>query len=288
MSSRHARPAARVRGKAAAARARVTALRSRTAKGAARLHREFEACTHLSLWRELLVPFDWLALRASRVWSGTGVPRGDGSAVITIPGFLGTDFYLRELGAWLGRVGYRHVPSGIARNADCPDVLQRRLLETIERAVAKTGGPVHLVGHSLGGVLARSTAVQYPKLVASLTMLGSPFRGVRSHPLMLRISEAIRQSIVSQADCERPSECYTGQCTCPFFEALDRAPRAVRELAVYTKEDGVVDWELCRTGDPARDREVKGTHSGLAFNPQVFKLLGQFLAATPAPARRAA
>ena len=60
----------------------------------------------MPLWRETLFGLDWLALRASPVFCGFGVPRGDGSAVVLVPGFLGTDWYLLDLYGWLGRLGY--------------------------------------------------------------------------------------------------------------------------------------------------------------------------------------
>lgn len=42
---------------------------------------------HRPILREALWGIDWLALRASSVYYGWNVPRGDGSAVILIPGF---------------------------------------------------------------------------------------------------------------------------------------------------------------------------------------------------------
>lgn len=96
-------------------------------------------------------------LHASPVYWGLGVPHGDGSAVIIIPGFLGTDLYLMELHAWLKRIGYRPYFSGIGVNAECPNLLiQRRLNQTIKKALKDTGRKIHLIGHSLGGVIARS------------------------------------------------------------------------------------------------------------------------------------
>src|SRR4051794_13181001 len=110
------------------------------------------------LWREYLVGLEWAALRASPVYYGLGVPRGDNSAVIAIPGFMGTDLYLRELHWWLGRMGYRSYLSEIGRNADCLDLLVDRLLDRIAKAHAETGRAVHLIGHSLGGMLALSAS----------------------------------------------------------------------------------------------------------------------------------
>ena len=53
-------------------------------------------------WTEALFGAEILILHATPVYYGLGVPRGDGSAVVIIPGFLGTDVYLTELHAWLG------------------------------------------------------------------------------------------------------------------------------------------------------------------------------------------
>jgi hypothetical protein len=35
---------------------------------------------------------------------------------------------------------------------------------------------------------------------------------------------------------------------------------------------------MCRTGDPAIDVEVMGSHCGLAFNPFVYQIIAQRLA----------
>src|SRR5260370_947890 len=138
--------------------------------------------------REGLAGLDWLALRTAAVFYGCGVPRGDGAGVVLVPGFLGTDWYLLELHGWLGRLGYRSHLSRIGRNAECLDLLSGRLLETVERAREATGQPVHLIGHRPGGMLTRSLATRRPDLVASAVTLGSPFPGVRPHPLVLLIS----------------------------------------------------------------------------------------------------
>jgi triacylglycerol esterase/lipase EstA (alpha/beta hydrolase family) len=238
----------------------------------------------LPLWRELFTAYDWWLLRTSAVWFGAGVPRGDGSPVITIPGFLGHDRYMVDLHAWLERVGYVSYASEIGINADCPNLLQTKLIRTLERAHIETGRRVHLIGHSLGGILARTAATRRPDLVASVTTLGAPFRGIRSHPVVIRTRDIVRTIMFGRpAGQYLPSGCYTGQCTCDFIEALDRFPAKVRELAIYTRADGIVDWRMCVTGDPAKDREVLGTHIGLAFNPFAYQLIGEFLGTTGTP-----
>jgi len=233
------------------------------------------------IWRETLAGLDWLALRASPVFYGWGAPRGDGSAAVLVPGFLGTDWYLLELYGWLMRLGYRPALSRIGRNAECLDLLSQRLLDTVERSRESTGRPVHLVGHSLGGLLARSLATRRPDLVASVVTLGSPFRGIRSHPLVLLASDRVRAQVRSD---ERP-DCYTGYCRCAAVTALEAPfPASVPQLAVYTKTDGIVDWRVCVNDDPATNVEVAGTHVALVANPGAYRAIAQHLARARRPA----
>ena len=148
----------------------------------------------LTLWKEALFAADLLLLHSSPVYYGLGVPHGDGSPVVLVPGFLGTDAYLRHLHAWLGRIGYRPFFSGIGLNAECPNLLiQRRLNESIDRALEETRCKIHLIGHSLGGVIARAIACQRSDVVASVITLASPFRGAVIHPTVRRAVETVRR-----------------------------------------------------------------------------------------------
>jgi len=228
------------------------------------------------IWLEALAGLDWLALRASPVFYGLGAPRGDGSAVIVVPGFMGTDLYLQEMRWWLRRIGYRGYLSGIGRNADCLDLLVDRLVDTIQKAHAETGRKAHLIGHSLGGVLALSAAALRPDVVDTVFTLGSPFRGIRSHPMVLEMGKLVRDRIARAHDESRPA-CYTGYCDCDAVSAL-HTQCVVRHIAVYTKSDGIVDWNFCINDEPATNFEVKGTHVGLAFNADVYRLIADRLA----------
>jgi hypothetical protein len=53
------------------------------------VRKEYEAVS-LPIWQELLVGFEMATLRISPVYWGFGVPEGDGSAVVVIPGFMTT------------------------------------------------------------------------------------------------------------------------------------------------------------------------------------------------------
>lgn len=238
----------------------------------------------VSPWSEVLVAAELLWLRATPVYYGWGVPRGDQSGVVIIPGFLGTDIYLLELNAWLRRIGYRPYFSGIGVNAECPNLLiQRRLTETIDRARKETRRKVHVIGHSLGGIIARSIAHQRPQDVVSVITLGAPFRGTVAHGNVLRAAEAVRKRIQAEHGPNVLPDCYTGHCTCNFIDSLRRnTPSTVAVTAIYTRSDGVVDWRYCLTGDPEVDREVAGTHMGLAFNPSAYTIIAERLASVHA------
>ncbi|MBN9391416.1 MAG: alpha/beta fold hydrolase [Chloroflexi bacterium] len=228
------------------------------------------------IYRELLSGVDWLALHYSPVYYGFGVPRGDGSAVVLVPGFLATDAYLTEMKCWLNRIGYRTYLSNIGRNADCLETLVNRLQATVEKAFHETGRKVHLIGHSLGGVLSRALAARSPEFIASVITMASPFRGISSHPLVLQASNVVRQRLQFEKKKEGPPQphCMTGWCTCSAGQALrNRLPGDIMQTAIYTRSDGIVDWRVCVTDRAEDNFEVIGTHIALVFNPFVYRVV---------------
>ncbi|HTZ84788.1 MAG TPA: alpha/beta fold hydrolase [Candidatus Acidoferrales bacterium] len=245
-----------------------------------KVHQSYPQAHGSSFWSEALFGAEILLLHAAPVYYGLGVARGDGSAVVIIPGFLGTDLYLTEMHAWLGRIGYRPYFSGIGINAECPNLLiQRRLNQTIEKALEETGRKIHLIGHSLGGVIARSVAGQRPKDVASVITLASPIRGTVANRAVLHAADAVRLQILEEHGRNVLPSCYTGRCTCNFLGSLRRrVPKSLIETAIYTRQDGIVDWRYCITMDPEKDVEVAGTHIGMAFNPTAYLVVAERLA----------
>lgn len=232
------------------------------------------------IWHEAMLGLDWLALRTSPVFYGLGIPRGNGAAVVIVPGFMGTDHYLWEMNLWLRRIGYRAFMSGIGWNADCLEVKVQKLSATIEEAAKETGGKVHLIGHSLGGILSRSAAIRNRDKVASVISLGSPFRGIASHPLVLATASRVRDRIRAKTNGSQP-DCYTGFCDCSAVASLQTEfPASIPNTAIFTKKDGIVDWRYCINDDPTTNVEVQGTHVGLAFNHHVYKIIAERLHST--------
>ena len=243
--------------------------------------------TSRPIWLEALFPLDWIALHASPVYYGLGVPHGGGEPVVLVPGFLGSDRYLTEFHLWLRRIGYAPFFSGIGRNVDCPELLTQRLLLTVQRAYEETGMPVTIIGHSLGGLLARATAHRAPTLVKQVITMGSPFRSVRAHPLVLSAANFVRANIVRERRHRREvtNTCFTPECTCGFVTTLKQDSETTNgnsggfdRNAIFSKCDGVVDWRSCIEDEERLNREVTSTHIGMAFNADVYRTVANLLA----------
>lgn len=235
-------------------------------------------------WREMFFGADWLLLRMSPVYYGIGVPHGHGEPVVVVPGFLATDASMVELHAWLGRIGYRAYFASFGINADCPDHLAGQLLSTIKRAQRDTGQRVRLLGHSLGGMLARSVALDNPQHVSMVVSMGSPFReGVNAHPMIMSAADALRRHRgASGVGKNIGPSCFSGHCTCDFVKnMLNPADYEVAHYAIYSRTDGVVEWQNCMEEDPELNDEVTSTHIGMAFHPGVYRALAKRLANLP-------
>ncbi len=207
---------------------------------------------------------DFTELLLSPVYYGCGVPRGDGSPVLLLPGMLGSDGYLFPLAGWLRRIGYRPVLLGGGPSVGAlPDLLQQ--VERRTERLADSGRPLTLLGHSLGGMLARLTAVARPACVTRVVTLGCPVTGDRSagHPVVVEMS----RSLLSGDD-----EAFMAQCCEPL-------PARVQVTSIYSQHDAVVDWHACVDPDPrATNIRVSGSHVGLTWNAAVYRHLAEQLA----------
>lgn len=241
---------------------------------AARPHRRRGAHVHETprIWHEAFWPAEWLSLRVSPVYRGEGVPWGDGSPVIVVPGFLCTDAVMGEMYRWLGRIGYRPYMSRIGLNVECPTESARRLLGTIQRAHRETGRKVRIVGHSLGGMVGRKAAAAAPELVSQLIYMGSPIRAVHAHPAIVATA-SMMVGVRSLTGVHRP----TPGCGCQLNVDHTPLPETIQRAAIYTRADGVVDWHDARKSDPRRNHEVGGTHIGLVYNPRAYRVLARLL-----------
>jgi pimeloyl-ACP methyl ester carboxylesterase len=207
------------------------------------------------------------------------VPRGDGGPVLLIPGFLAGDPSLLVLGDWLKRIGHDARSSGIAMNVGCSDRALDRLERRVERIARDTGRPVALVGHSRGGHFAKALAHRRPDLVRAVVAMGSgldtPFD--ISIPTRAAVA-AVRWVHERTTDRVARNGCLTETCRCRFTrDFCGEFPEEVPLTSIYSRGDGVVWWEACAV-PYARNVEVRGSHVGLAFNAQAYRVIAEALA----------
>lgn len=231
------------------------------------------------IWRETFWPLEWLQLRFHPAYYGLTVAHGHGEPVLLIPGFLSNDAMMIDMHRWLRRIGYRPHFSRISFNVDCPNETAKRLASRVQTIHAETGARVRIVGHSLGGMLARSLVQRIPEHIDRVITLGSPFRDlVKAHPAVVGLWEQIKQTKGSLVGRNLRPSCATGHCLCPFVEnMLDPESRDVPQFAVYSPNDGVAHWESCASEDPAMNDAVDCTHVGMAFHAEVYRIVARRL-----------
>lgn len=193
-------------------------------------------------------------------------PRGDGHPVYVLPGFLTNDGRTRHLRRLLLSLGYQTYGWGEGVNWGPTDhaiaAIERRLQEIRRRH----GRKVTLIGHSLGGLLARELAKRFPDDVRGVVMLGSPIRlpTATSLAVFFRLLARFHRTAHGME-----------------IEALNvPPPEAIQVTAIYTREDGIVAWESCleQTGARRENVEVRGTHSTLPSNPMALAVVADRLA----------
>jgi len=221
------------------------------------------------MWLEGRVAGEYVALIRDPVFRGAGVPRGRDRGVLLIPGFLAGDWSLLTLSGWLRRVGYRPELPGFRFNVDYSELLLESLGRRLAASRAATGKRVAIVGHSRGGILAKVLADRHADLVSSVVTLGSPLGDpFEIHPVtMAGVRAAHLYNVLRHwrgAEIEGD-----------FLAALGARPR-VPVTSIYSRTDGVVSWKACVRPDLS-SVEVKGSHVGLAVNPDVYRALAKLL-----------
>ncbi|MEU4065835.1 alpha/beta hydrolase [Streptomyces wedmorensis] len=100
--------------------------------------------------------------------------------VLLLPGYTGSKEDFLALLEPLGEAGYRAVAVDGRGQHETPGPRGRRAyrrralaLDAVAQAAALGDGPVHLVGHSFGGLVARAAAALAPDAFRSLTLLSS-------------------------------------------------------------------------------------------------------------------
>lgn len=223
----------------------------------------------LLLLLEGRAPWEWAAAQLARPWLAR-LPQGDGHPVIVLPGLAANDWSTLPLRRFLRQRGYAAHPwrQGFNFGPGQGQGVLARCLEQARALATAHGGPVSLVGWSLGGVFAREIAKEAPDIVRCVVTLGSPFSGHPEATNAWRLFEWVSGQSVHDEDT---------------LAQIRQAP-PLPTTSIYSRTDGVVAWH-CSLNEPsplAENIEVHASHVGMGLNPLVLYAIADRLAQDPA------
>lgn len=194
---------------------------------------------------------------------------GDGHAVLVLPGLAASDKSTMRLRSFLDRQGYQSFEWQLGRNFGPKSVGSdgELLAHRVKEICAETGGKISIVGWSLGGIMARLLAVRHPEMIRQIITMGSAIFGDPKASNAKWIFERNTGLTVDHPDVAKLIRESRGQVSVPA-------------TSIYTKSDGIVPWQNCVEPDAPNSEsiEVSGSHSGLGFNPAVFRIVSDRLA----------
>ena len=198
------------------------------------------------------------------------LPRGDGHAVLVLPGFMASDTSTRPLRNLLRQLGYECEGWNLGRNVRIDNARIAAMQECVDALHARQDREISIVGWSLGGVFARELAKLMPDKVRQVISLGSPISNDRDHSNARRLFEYLNG--------EDPEPLKDGK-----FQNLAEAP-PVPTTSILTRGDGVVHWRGS-VQDPQQAHaetteniEIFASHLGLGVNVSAIYAIADRLA----------
>ncbi|MBI2594273.1 hypothetical protein HYW39_01090 [Candidatus Curtissbacteria bacterium] len=200
------------------------------------------------------------------------LPRGDGSTVVIVPGFMGWGRLYRETVKNLRSIGYQAetYPLYFGVNVEPTEAMVDDFVSYLSSKKKETGKKVHVIGHSKGGHLTRTAQIldteRYEDSVDQDIDVGSPIP-TRVN-LAVGAGYLVSQYVFGGNDFKLTKLVENGE----FF----RNRNHVRRTTLRIKNDPIVDGIYL---GPEEDQfEVKGSHSGALVNRDNLRLIAQRLA----------
>ena len=190
--------------------------------------------------------------------------------VLLIPGFMAGDPTLKAMSSMLRQQGFRTYRAQIRVNVGCTREAAERLERRLEAIATRRGRKVTIVGHSLGGMLARGLAARRPDLIEGIVSMGSPVLAPGAvHKVLAWDAQLLSRLTRAGFGGMMSADCFGGECARLSWEESQLGiDPGLAFTAIYSKRDGIVDWRACL--DPAaRHVEVRTSHCGMAVDPVV-------------------
>jgi hypothetical protein len=193
-------------------------------------------------------------------------PRGKREPVLIFPPHGSGDGSTTLLKAYLRLLGYRARGWGLGRNSGNISHLLPRALRRLASFAKRSDQKVALIGWSFGGYLARELARERPDLISRVITLGTPVVG---GPKYTALCETYRKRGMDIEAIATEIE-FRNQA----------APLETPIVAIYSRSDPIVAWQACidRRTPNVEHVEVRTTHYGFGFSPDVYRIIAQCLA----------
>jgi alpha/beta hydrolase family protein len=195
-------------------------------------------------------------------------PRGNGQPVLILPGYGSGDVSTALLKGYLRLLGYRARGWGLGRNTGNAVELLPRVLKRVASLARRSDRKVHLIGWSFGGYLARELARERADLIGHVVTLGTPVVGGPKYTVFAKRFQNRGLDVDAIAAA---------------IEIRNKISICTPVIAIYSRRDGVVAWQACIDSDGTNVEhvEVRTTHFGFGFSPDVYKIIAQRLAGIP-------
>jgi pimeloyl-ACP methyl ester carboxylesterase len=191
---------------------------------------------------------------------------GDGRPVVVIPGFMSDDNCSVHLREFLNNIGYESVGWELGANKGFDDNTYHKLINRLEKHYDEHKRPLTIIGWSLGGAYARVAANTRPDIISEIITIAGPISGNIYEANNVRYLFKLAHSGKNLGDRSVDKEVLSYILPTP----------PIKNTAIYSKFDGVIHWTHCMdlSGEPqVKNIEVKGSHSGLLLNAQVYKAI---------------
>jgi pimeloyl-ACP methyl ester carboxylesterase len=181
--------------------------------------------------------------------------KGDGRAVMVLPGFLASDVATSRLRKTLTGAGFRSHGWGLGRNTGIKVDLFERLDRRFDMLALDE--PATLIGWSLGGLVAREYAKYAPNRVRKVITLGTPFSGDMRANNAWRLYEWVAGHKVDM----------------PPIAATPHEKPPVETIALWSRRDGVVAPHSARgeVGETDVNTELQCRHMAFISDPTAIR-----------------
>lgn len=222
--------------------------------------------THMNPW--LIAELPRIVGSLGRHYTSTGNnPPGDGHPVIVYPGFTTGNAAMSPMRKSLEKAGHNAMCWDHDRNTGISEELLTKLILQIDELTEQTGQQVSLVGHSLGGTIARAVSNMRPDSIRRVITVGAPINGISRSLHRLR-------PVYNKLNGDNVIEEHWNQ----FQDILLKKP-TVPCTSIFSKTDGLIRPGMSKIlHEPlGTNIIVSGGHFSMIVDPVVIRVVASEL-----------